>query len=128
RFVLRDASGFFDQLPSIGRSGTQDQANFSLLDDGVRLGPKTGIHQQIVNVAQTAGSTVNQILTITRSIQASRNLDLLSNGLNQRISLRLGRGNVTVSISVPVSVSVAMCVAVGGRRTALPFDIARFSE
>ena len=51
RLVLRDASSFFDELPPIGRTGTQNHADLALLDDRVRLGAEPGVHQELVDVA-----------------------------------------------------------------------------
>ena len=66
--VLRDARGFFDQRATLGRTRRQDLADLALLDHGVRLHAEPRVHQQIVNVAQTADFTVDQIFALARTI------------------------------------------------------------
>ncbi len=56
RLVLGDARGFLDQLPPVGRPRAENHADLALLDDGVGLGAETGIHQQLVHVAQAGTS------------------------------------------------------------------------
>src|SRR5206468_908867 len=53
RLVLRDAGGLFDELTAIRRTRAEDQADLALFDDGVRFRAETGIHQELVHVAQT---------------------------------------------------------------------------
>ncbi len=64
RLVFRDAGGFFDELAPVGRPRAQDQTDLALLDDRVGLGAKAGVHQQLVNIAQPAHLTVDQVLTL----------------------------------------------------------------
>ena len=69
RLVLRDARGFLDQLSPVGRPRAENHADFPLLDDGVGLGAKTGIHQQLVHIAQTAHLAVDEVFAFARTVQ-----------------------------------------------------------
>ena len=73
--VLGDSGGFLNQLPPVGGTRAQDEANLSLLDNRVGLGPQAGVHEQIVNVAEAACLAVDQVLALARPVQASRQLD-----------------------------------------------------
>ena len=104
RLVLRDPGRFLDQLTSIGRTRTENQPDFALLDDRVRLCAETGVHQQVVHVAQPALLAVDEVLAFAGAIQAARDFDLARDRLDQRF-----RG---VTVQLPVK----GCWDIGGRR------------
>ena len=83
RLVLRDAGRLFDQLPAIGRPRAENQPDLALLDDRVGLGAEARVHQQVVNVAQPADLTVDQVFALARPVQAPRDFDLARDRLNQ---------------------------------------------
>ena len=60
----------------------ENQADLALLDDGVGLGAQARVHQQLVDVAQPAGVTVDQVFALARAIQPAGDLDF-ANGLEQ---------------------------------------------
>ena len=73
--VLRDARGFFDELTAIGRAGTQNLADLSLLDDGV------GLHAEPESIRrsgrpQPAGRAVDRVFTLTGAVEAAHQLDV----------------------------------------------------
>ncbi len=74
--VFRDAGGFLDEHPPFGRPRRQNLPDLALLDDRIGLDAQTGIHQEIVDVAQTADLAVDQILALTRSVQTAADLDV----------------------------------------------------
>ena len=80
--VLRDARGFFDELTAIGRAGTQNLADLSLLDDGVGLHAESGIHQEVLDVPQPAGRAVDQVFTLTGAVEAAHQLDVADDQRN----------------------------------------------
>src|SRR5690606_14425342 len=76
RLVLRDARRLFDQRPAIGRTRGQDPPDLALLDDGVGLRAEARVHQQLVDVLQTALLAVDQVLALARAIQPPDQFDL----------------------------------------------------
>ncbi len=74
--VLRDAGRLFDQLPTVGRTGTEDLSDFALLDDRVCLDAQARIHQEILDVAEPDGLAINQVFALARSIQPAHQFDV----------------------------------------------------
>ena len=123
RLVLRDAGRFLDQLTPIGRARAEDQPDLALLDDRVGLRAEPGVHQQVVDVAQPADLTVDQVFALARAIQAARDFDFARDRLNQllgvghrhaggrRVQCRCrGRCRCATAVaSVPLLVAVARC-------------------
>ncbi len=103
RAVLRDSSGFFDQLAPICRTRTENHPDLALLDDRVGLGTEPGVHQELVNVAETTHGAVDQVLALPRTVQAPRDFDVASEGVghfrNHGVPISIG-GVVTVSVLV----------------------------
>src|SRR4029453_16862588 len=98
-------------LPAVGRTGAQDEPDLALLDDRVRLGAEPGVHQEIVDVAQTADLAVDQVFAVTRAIQPARHFDLASDRLDDFLGAQLrrrelhrqpGRRRVAVPVPAPV--------------------------
>src|SRR4051812_23360832 len=123
RLVLGHTGRFFDQLTPIGRPGAEDHADLALLDDRVVLRAEARVHQQIVNVAETADCAVDQILALARSVQPPRDLYFSRYGLNdlvdvdhvdnaRRVAVISVRRVVAVAVSMAVAVPSAMAVAV----------------
>jgi hypothetical protein len=79
RLVLGDPGGFFDQLATIGRPRTEDHSDLALLDDGVGFGAQPRVHQQFVNVLETALMAVDEVLALTRSEEAPRHFHVARN-------------------------------------------------
>ncbi len=103
RLVLRDPRGLFDQLPAIGGTRTEDQANLALLDDRVRLGAETGVHQELVDVLEPADLPVDQILALTRSIQPADHFDMPVRDREKSVAIA-----VPVHGSMPVPVAARL--------------------
>ena len=75
RLVLRDARRLLDQSTPIGWTRTEDHPDLALLDDGVGFRAEAGVHQQIVDVAQPAHVTVDEVFALAGAIQAARDFD-----------------------------------------------------
>ena len=116
--VVGDAGGFLDQLAAVGRTRAQNEPDLALLDDRVRLGAQARIHQQIVDVAQTAHLTVDQVFAVARAIQPPRDFDLARDRLDDFLGAQLRRRELhrqagrTIGVAMPMAVSVAVPVAV----------------
>src|SRR5208337_5279747 len=76
RFELGDAGGFLDDGAPVRRLAAQDLADASLLDDCVRLGPQAGAHEDVLDVAQPAQLSVQEVLALAGTKQPPRHRDL----------------------------------------------------
>src|SRR6185295_3685740 len=114
RLVLRDAGGLLDQLAAVGRPRAEDHPDLALLDDRVVLGAETGVHQQVVDVAQAAGVSVDQVLALAGPIEAPRDLDFARHRLNDRLGLAPSQRTTADQVAdvVPMAVAVPMSVPV----------------
>ncbi len=70
RLVLGDPGGLFDERPPIGRLRREDLADLPLLDDGVGLRAEARVHEQLVDVAQSAHLPVHQVLALAVPVEA----------------------------------------------------------
>src|SRR5215471_16498595 len=75
-FELGDPGSFLNDRATIMRLAAQDLADASLFDDGVRLRPQASSHEDVLNVAQAAESSIEQVFTLARPEQAARDYDL----------------------------------------------------
>ena len=78
RFELRNSGSLFDNRAAVVRLAREDLADASLLDDRVRLGTKAGAHEDVLDVAQPAKFSIQQIFALARTEQAARDHDLAS--------------------------------------------------
>ena len=111
--VLGDARRLFDQLAAIGGARRQNQADLALLDDRVGLRTQACIHQQLVDVAEPANLTVDQVFALAGSIEPARHFNF-ANGLEEVVDL------VDVPMSIPMAIAVGVfvvAVAVGATVT-----------
>src|SRR6186713_671793 len=117
--VLGDPRRFLDQLTPVGRSRGQDHPDLALLDDRVGLRAKARVHQQLVDVAQTAVLAVDQVLAFTRAIEPPNQLDFPANGPERLDRLfeqaldpfgSLGQGTLSISVAVAVAVPIAVTI------------------
>src|SRR5260370_40506166 len=76
RLELGDAGSFLNDGAAIVRLAAEALPNASLLDDGVRLRPKTRAHKEVLNIAHAAEVAVEQVLTLARAEQPARDHDL----------------------------------------------------
>ena len=63
-----DTGGLFEDLTAVGTLDGQDLVNAALTDDGVALTAQTGVHKQLVDVTQAAGTAVDVILAFTGAV------------------------------------------------------------
>ena len=116
-FVLRDPGRLFEQLAPIRGSGTEDLADLPLLDHRVGLDPDSRIHHQILNIAQAADLTVDEIFTLAGAVQAAPYLDV-SRDDRRRIQIILfcGDGDMREALLVtPMAVPITPCTRHGRR-------------
>ena len=73
---LDDAGGLLKDLAAILGFAGQDLINAALADDGVALLADAGIAEQINDVAQTAGRTVEEVLALAVAVDAAGHHDL----------------------------------------------------
>ncbi len=97
--VFGDARRFLDQLTPVGRSRTENQPDLALLDNRVGFGAEAGVHQQFVDVPETARMSVNQVLAFARTVQPPGDLDLAD---------RLHHLGDVMAVAVAISVAVAL--------------------
>ena len=67
----------FENRPPILGSTAQDEIDLALLHDRVGASPDTGIHEELVNIAQPARRLVEEILALAIAENASGNADLV---------------------------------------------------
>ena len=138
RLVFRHARRFLDQLTPVGRPRAEDHPDLALLDDRVSLRPEARVHQQVVDIPQTARLAVNQVLALAGPVEPSRDLDLARDRLDDLLAVlmwrrvfgvlrrparaarhRNRRALVDVAAAVPVGrllAAVAIMVVVGVER------------
>src|ERR1019366_9429069 len=73
---LGDAGGLFDDGAAVGRFAAEDLSDATLFDDGVGLRPEARSHEDVLNVAQTAEFSVEQVFAFTGAEQAAGDCDL----------------------------------------------------
>jgi hypothetical protein len=136
--VLRHPGRFFDQLPAVGWTGAQNLTDLALLDYGVGLHAEPGIHQEILHVAQTADLAIDQVLTLTGSIQPPHQFDVANDqrrfillddagdrrrrrieGESRRPPFTAGRhirlrGPIPVAVAIPVTTNAGSSFAKNG--------------
>ena len=134
-FVLRDTGRFLDELTAVGRTRAEDEADLPLLDDGVGLRTEAGVHQQVVDVAQAARMTVDEVLALAGPIQSAGHFHFASDRLDQLLGLfwrerdAIGRslrlvhrwlehGDAAVGIRAGVHLGEGARVGMCGRRNA----------
>src|SRR5262249_29380766 len=76
RFELRNSRSFFDDRTTIERLARENLSDASLFDDRVRLRSQAGSHEDVLDVAQPAQLSVQQVLTFTRAEEAPGDNDL----------------------------------------------------
>ena len=96
-FVLADAGRFFDNGAAVGGLIGKNLANAALLDDGVTFGAKAGAGEEVLNVAETGGAAVDQVLAFAGAVEAAGNDDIA----------------MVLYMSVGMAVGVPICVAIG---------------
>src|SRR3979411_1083090 len=64
RLEFRDARSLFNDGAAVRRTAAQNLTDASLLYERVRLRPKTGAHEQFLDIAQTAQFSVQQVFAI----------------------------------------------------------------
>ena len=66
---FRNTSCFFDEKAALLGLGKEDHADAALFDDGIRLRPDAGVHEQLVNIQKATRSLVEKVLALPIPIQ-----------------------------------------------------------
>ena len=74
--VARDAGRLLKDLAALVALAGDDLCNAPLPDDRVTVATETGVHKQLVDVAQAAGFAVDGIFTLTAAVIAAGDHDL----------------------------------------------------
>ncbi len=75
--VADDPGGFLDQFTPVLRGGIQNLVDLPLGNHGVPLGPRSGVQQHAANVFQTARGLVDEIFTVTVTVEAAGDHEIL---------------------------------------------------
>jgi hypothetical protein len=118
--VLRDAGGFFDELPAVRRTGAQNLSDLPLLDDRVGLHAQPCIHQQILHVAQPARRSVDQVFALPGSIQPAHQLHVAH---DERGLVLDGYGDRRELLDRAVCGELRMSVAAVPRHSVPPYRV-----
>ena len=125
--VLGHTRGLFDQLPPIGGPGAEDLADLPLLDHRVALDADARIHQEILDVLETAGLAVDQVLALARSIETAHQLDVPHDQRRLVLEQRDRRGRRQDAVSGDVGIGGGQRQSVGldeGMAVAIPVAVA----
>ena len=87
-----DAGGLFEDHAAVLGGGLQQNVNLALLDHAVGLRAQAAAGQQIADVAEPAGTAIDQILALAAAIDAPRDVDL------RRIDVQKATGVVKLSV------------------------------
>jgi hypothetical protein len=116
-FELGDTRGLFNQGASIHRFRAQQLANAALFNDGVAVGSEPRAEKHIVNVAQPAGLSVDEVHTLAVPIQTALDDDVARSGDRSREVFDMAMpitaiSMSAVSIAVPITVAVSIAMAI----------------
>ena len=75
---LGNSGGLFKYLPPVLRTGGNNVCNFPLADDGIAVAPKTGVHEQLMDVTKTHRSAVDQIIAFAGTVVAACDAHLIA--------------------------------------------------
>ena len=68
-FVLGDAGGFLDDGAAVGRLGAEHLPDAALLDDGVGVRAQPDAHEEVLDIAQTGGPAIDEVLALPGAVQ-----------------------------------------------------------
>ncbi len=74
---LHDTCRLIKQFSSFLRLTTQDPVNLSLADDGISFLSDTGIVEQLIDILKSACTAIDQILTLSGTVQLPRHSHFL---------------------------------------------------
>ena len=98
---LDDTGRFLKDLAAVLSLAGQDLVNTALADNGIALLADTGIAEQVHNVLQAAGGTVQEIFTFPASIDPAGHQDLRVIQGKAFIFIVKDQGNLTVAQGLP---------------------------
>ena len=82
--------------------------NTALTDDGITVTADTGIHKQLVNIAQTASTAIDKILTLARTVVAAGDRDLVVGAIQALLVVAVVQGDGNLRIAHRLT---AVCTA-----------------
>jgi hypothetical protein len=94
-----DSSSLFEDSPAGGWIGLQDLIDPALFNDAVGGGSRPGSHEQVADVLQPDGSTIEKILRIPALIEPASNLDL--SGIDRKQALGIVKCECRLSKPAP---------------------------
>ncbi len=86
RLEFHDTRGFLDQNAAIFGLGRNNLGDLALLDDGVRLGTRARVHEQLVHVFQAARLAVDEVLARGVAKEAARHRDFVVFHVGRKIA------------------------------------------
>ena len=99
--VFGDARRLLENRAPVLGPGRQDQVDLALLHDGIGRTPDAGIHEKLLDVAQPAQGTVEQVFAAPVAVHAPRNADLVVRRAELRLAIGEGHGHLRHADGLP---------------------------
>ena len=84
---LGDSTGFFENSSAVLRPGTENPIYASLLHQRIGRGSNAGVHEQALNVFETARCLIDEILAFSRPENTAGNGNLIVFGIENALAL-----------------------------------------
>ena len=101
-FKLNNADRLVKKFTAFLRLATQDPLDLSLTNDGITFLTDTGIIEKFIDIFQTARRTVEQIFTLTRTVDTSGDRHFLI--INRKQMIRVVHRDRYISITERLTV------------------------
>ncbi len=92
--VLGDAGGLFENGATVFGAGGEDRIDLPLFHDGVGGATDAGIHEHVLDIAQTARRLVQLVLAGAVAEDAAGNHDLVVGGAHFRLAIAERQGDL----------------------------------
>ena len=93
--VLGNASGLFDQRAALLGTALQDGIKLALADDGVSIFAQSRIVEDILNVHESAGTRIDQILRLARTVHTPRDSNLVKVNRKHMVGIIQNKRNLS---------------------------------
>ena len=91
--ILADPAGFLEHLAAVIGTRTENLVDAPLLHHTVGVGPQSGIHEQALDVLETALGLINEILALARTEDAAGHGDLVVLSAQHRLAIGEGEAD-----------------------------------
>ena len=91
--VFGNARSVLKNAAALIRFTGDDLRDLTLTDDGIAVSANARIHEQLINIAQTAGATVDKIFTLARAVIAARHDHLIVGAIQAMIAVGVVKGH-----------------------------------